>query len=258
MPDTDGALYGTTYLGGTNNFGSVYKITTNGNTYAELHAFASNPDGGSSYAGVIQGNDGALYGTTRSGGTNGTGTVYKLNPDGSGYKVIASFSGSGDAANPLGSLVESPGNVLYGASSVGGANGSGAVFSLNPDGSGRDILYSFRNVPDGALADGGLALGTFSGGTGALYGTTVNGGPHALGTLYAILINPPLTITPVTSQATTNQTVIFWPVWALNYTLQSTTNLATGTWVTASNGVPVSGLQLTNSAPAMFYRLLRQ
>jgi uncharacterized repeat protein (TIGR03803 family) len=254
----DGALYGTTYLGGTNNDGSVYKITTNGNTYAELYAFTGFPDGAVPYAGVIQGNDGMLYGTTRNGGTKYGGTVYKLNLDGSSYKVIANFNGSSDGGNPLGSLVESPGNVLYGTTSDGGAQNIGAVFALNPDGSGFDVLYNFSDSPDGCLPDAGLTLGTFTGGTGALYGTTYLGGSAGHGSLYAILINPPLSITPVSSQTASNQTVVFWPVWALNYTLQSTTNLTTGTWVSASNGVPVSGLQLTNSAPAMFYRLLRQ
>lgn len=254
----DGALYGTTYFGGTNSEGCVFKVTTNGNIYAELHAFSGNPDGADSYAGVMQGNDGMLYGTTRIGGTNNQGTVYKLNLDGSSYQVICNFAGTADGDSPLGSLVQGPGNVLYGTTASGGTENNGTVFALNPDGSGLDILHNFINAPDGAGPYAGLTLGTFTGGTGALYGTTTTGGTSGSGTLFAFLINPPLSITPVRSQTTNNQTVVFWPVWALNYTLQSTTNLTSGTWVTASNGVPVSGFQLTNNAPAVFYRLLRQ
>ena len=260
----DGALYGTTDFGGTNNDGSVFKITTNGNTYAELHAFAGVPDGLSPFAGVIQGNDGALYGTTELGGVSNNGTVYKLNLDGSSYQVIANFNSFQDGSILYGSLVQGPGNVLYGTASHGGAQGAGTVFALNPDGSGFDVLYNFTNTTGGYLPYGGLTLGTFTGGTGALYGTTYDGSSGAGGAggaggvLYALLINPPLSITPVSSQTTNNQTVVLWPVWALNYTLQSTTNLTTGTWVTASNTVPVTGAQLPNAGPSTFYRLIRQ
>lgn len=52
--------------------------------------------------------------------------------------------------------------------------------------------------------------------------------------------------------------MVTWPAWALNYVLQTTTNLSNGTWVAATNGVPVTGLQLTNSTPGAYYRLIWQ
>ena len=52
-----------------------------------------------------------------------------------------------------------------------------------------------------------------------------------------------------------NQVAVFYPFSGTNYILETTTNLATGIWVPASNGVPVMALFFTNNVPAVFYRL---
>jgi hypothetical protein len=53
-----------------------------------------------------------------------------------------------------------------------------------------------------------------------------------------------------------NLPVVVWPAAATNYVLQMTTNLASGNWVTVTNGIPFSGLQITNAPPgAAFFRL---
>jgi sulfatase modifying factor 1 len=52
-----------------------------------------------------------------------------------------------------------------------------------------------------------------------------------------------------------NQTVLFWPTTVTNSVLQSTTNLASPNWVTVSNGVPMTAISVTNTSPAMFFRL---
>jgi uncharacterized repeat protein (TIGR03803 family) len=76
----DGQLYGTTFSGGANNNGTVFKLSTNGTDYAVLYSFpprgAMFGDGPS--GGVLPGTDGALYGTTQGGGAFGYGTVYRL------------------------------------------------------------------------------------------------------------------------------------------------------------------------------------
>jgi len=78
--DSAGNLYGTTYYGGTADWGVVYKIDTSGHE-SVLYTFTGGADGGNPYAGVIRGPAGNVYGTTANGGTGGNaGVVYALRP----------------------------------------------------------------------------------------------------------------------------------------------------------------------------------
>ena len=71
-------LYGTRKLGGTNNWGTVFPITTSGKETV-LHSFGGSGDGKYPYASLINVN-GALYGTTTGGGAKNYGTVFSLSP----------------------------------------------------------------------------------------------------------------------------------------------------------------------------------
>ena len=73
---SDGALYGTTSDGVSGNNGTVFKILPDGSDFAILRNFSGGPDGYGPRAGLIQANDGALYGTNSSGGVNFGGTVF--------------------------------------------------------------------------------------------------------------------------------------------------------------------------------------
>jgi uncharacterized repeat protein (TIGR03803 family) len=79
---SDGDFYGTTYTGGVNNLGTVFKISASG-TYTLLHSFAGVPtDGSYPIAGVTVGTDGNFYGTTANGGTVNYGALYEITPAG--------------------------------------------------------------------------------------------------------------------------------------------------------------------------------
>src|SRR6266496_4272135 len=83
---TDGVLYGTTFGGGSAGAGTVFKLNKDGGGFVVLHNFDfGRGDGHLPVAGLVEGNDGGLYGTTEAGGTSGGGTVFKLNKDGSGF-----------------------------------------------------------------------------------------------------------------------------------------------------------------------------
>ena len=188
-----GALYGVTEDGGTDDLGTVFSLATDGSGYSILHSFtAAHSDGSSPQAALLKASDGALYGTTERGGTGGNGTVFKLNEDGTGYDVVYAFAGGTSGNYPAAALIE-VGGVLYGTTSAGGANQVGTVFQLNPNGTGFSVLHSFSSPGGiGQNVVSGLILGL----NGALYGATTYGGASDAGMIYKITTDatPVLTI----------------------------------------------------------------
>ena len=177
---TNGSLYGTTLSGGISNLGTVFRVNPDGTAYQVLHSFGvDSNDGAGPWAGLLLGMDGALYGTTYSGGTNRTGTVFRLNQDGSNYGLLRGFPGGFPAAN----LVQGGDGSLYGTDLFGGRNGQGAVFKLSPDGSNFQLLHSFgSDASDGRVPQAALVFAS----DGGIYGTTTSGGEKSGGTVYRL------------------------------------------------------------------------
>jgi uncharacterized repeat protein (TIGR03803 family) len=185
---TNGDLYGTTFVGGTYNAGTVFKITPSG-ALMTLHSFCfpvSCADGGAPGAGLVQATNGYLYGTTDSGGAHNEGTVFKITPSGA-LTTLYSFcprSGCTDGADPSAELVQATDGYLYGTTSLGGAYNEGTVFKITPSGA-LTTLYSFcsqSGCTDGENPEARLVQAT----DGDLYGTTANGGANGYGTVFKI------------------------------------------------------------------------
>lgn len=100
---SDGNFYGTTFQGGNDNsYGVIFKITPKGKL-TDLHDFNApgSGDGFSPVAGLVQGTDGNLYGTTQYGGTSGDGTIFRISMKGE-YAVIYNFDGTTGSAPEMG------------------------------------------------------------------------------------------------------------------------------------------------------------
>lgn len=143
--DVNGTLYGTTYRGGANRYGSIFSITTTG-IEKTLYSFHRGRDGAYPYASLINVR-GTLYGTTELGGANGFGTVFSVTRAGT-EKALYSFKDSPDGENPDGALLDVRG-TLYGTTDGGGNNfGAGTVFSVTTTGK-ETVLYTFGAPPTG-------------------------------------------------------------------------------------------------------------
>jgi uncharacterized protein (TIGR03437 family) len=164
----NGSFYGVTEFGGSNDDGTVFRISSGG-VLETLTVFgpATSLANRSLPGGLIQAIDGNFYGTTSRDGASGKGTVFKITPGGA-LTTLHSFAGP-DGSYPGLSNQGADGN-FYGITG-GGACGGGTVFRMTPDGT-LTTLHSFCGA-DGSLP-GGLVQAT----DGNFYGTTFNGGAN--------------------------------------------------------------------------------
>ncbi len=186
---SNGDFYGTTFEGGPANAGVIFETASNGppNT---LYSFTNGVDGAFPQAGLILANDGNFYGTAVQGGTNGSGTLFRITPAGV-FSALYSFGPlpqigtNQDGAFPGASLVQANDNFLYGTASVGGANGSGTLFRISLSGNFQ-VLYSFTALgADNENSDGSdPEAALIQGADGDLYGTAYTGGTNGLGTIF--------------------------------------------------------------------------
>jgi uncharacterized repeat protein (TIGR03803 family) len=181
---SDGKFYGTALEGGTNGYGSVFKMTAAG-AFTTLYGFTGGNDGAFPYAGVIQGRDGNFYGTALESGLGFYGTVFSLTPNGI-LTVLASFDAT-NGAFPQGGVIQGADGNLYGTTVEGGANGYGTIFSLTTNGI-LTTLFSF-SLTNGSYPEASLVQGT----DGNFYGTTSSGGAGGQGTVFRITTNGTLT-----------------------------------------------------------------
>ena len=130
---SDGRIYGTTFGGGSSNFGTIYSLLPSGSGFTKHFNF-DGLNGKNPYSTLTEGSDGRLYGTTYMGGGNDNGTIFAVAKDGSGFTKLYDLDTR--ATHPrFGPLIESTPGVFFGTAEHGGALNSGAVFRVTTSGS---------------------------------------------------------------------------------------------------------------------------
>ena len=189
--DSNGNLFGATTLGGSNNAGTIFKLTYMpgvGWTETVLYNFTGGNDGKAPFGGLIWDAAGNLYGTTSDAGTGGCGTAFELSPSGQTWNLTTLYSFSGQPGNddgPRASLaMDSTGN-LYGTTYRCGANSRGSIFKLSNTQNGwvYTSLHDFTAGDDGADPNSNVSIDT----DGTLYGTaSSDGGARNYGVVWMI------------------------------------------------------------------------
>jgi uncharacterized repeat protein (TIGR03803 family) len=186
-----GALYGTTANGGTTRGGIAFKLSppvagTNKWIETILYTFPETA-AWSPVGSLVAGSGGTLYGMAieSPGACTQCGTIFQLTPpsvSGGSWteSALYNFTGSPDGRQPVGLL--SNNGVLYGATTYGGINDFGTLFSLTLTGS-ETVLASFSPIPDGATPSGGLVADA----GGNLYGVARQNGLGGSGTVYQLV-----------------------------------------------------------------------
>jgi uncharacterized protein (TIGR03437 family) len=189
---SDGNLYGTTSAGGAvgADSGTVFKMTLDG-TLTTIYSFCATsgcPDGDSPYTGLVQANDGNLYGTTQ-GSENGSGTIFKMTLGGTLTTLytfcLQGLSSCPDGDSPLGSLIQGIDGNLYGTTSNEGMfNQAGTLFQITTSGT-LTTLHQFCS--QSGCADGSYPQGSlFQTSDGTLYGATNSGGANDFGVVFSL------------------------------------------------------------------------
>jgi uncharacterized repeat protein (TIGR03803 family) len=211
ISDSSGNLYGTTEVGGTSGFGTVFKLTPHGThhhyTETVLHSFTgSGGDGATPQGTLLLASSGIIYGTTAAGGdaTCQCGVIFSLTP-GSGssysYSTLYKFLGGTDGSTPMAGLVVGSDGNMYGTTEYGGntscyVNGCGTIFqyTLN-DGYLQDAQFSsgtgtFPLAPLTPIGCGSSSCGPTEFVGTASQGGAVNSCTGGCGTIFAAVKHP--------------------------------------------------------------------
>lgn len=195
----NGSLYATMNGGGTSGEGTIVNLQPPAEfcrsvscpwNATDLYNFKRASDGGNPQSGVVFDSHGNMYGAVVNGGS-GYGVVYEMTPSGDGwaYKVIYTFTGGADGANPDSPLIFDSAGNLYGAAMSGGSHGCGGfgcgtIFKLSPSGSGwtETTIYSFKDGSDGSAPSGTLVTDS----AGNIYGATAGSDANLGGTVFEL------------------------------------------------------------------------
>lgn len=144
---------------GSQGWGVIFKIMTNGSGYDTLYNLDSAGGGNPVFSSFIS--DGTyLYGMTSGGDPYCGGSIFKIKPNGTNFDTIATFSGLNGLA-PFGTPVYD-GTFLYGMTNLGGSDGDGNIFKIMPNGTGYADMYDFSGTsgesPNGSLIYDGTWL----------------------------------------------------------------------------------------------------
>ncbi|MBL9171392.1 MAG: hypothetical protein JNN07_26905 [Verrucomicrobiales bacterium] len=290
----EGMLYGTTSGGGASDSGTIFRISTNGNGYQNIHSFKPATEGSQPQTELtIIGN--RLFGTTSFGGygqPNG-GMLFKLGLDGSGFSVLYTFTNLFSVFNEAVNGLTLVGNSLYGVGYDYHLSKS-SVYKINTDGSGFQIIsqlpseFTFSGVLTwtgsqllaawyGSDSSGGIVQ-VPTNGTGyrvvkafisntsnrvvdwlwagsMVYGNAFNT-ENNTGTLFSLDVSPRLASFVVGTELT-----VTWPRYAQDFQLEQSSGLISSLWNRVS-AVPLDNgtnllitLPVPSSSGGIFHRL---
>ena len=181
IADAEGNLYGTTYYGGANNYGTVFRIDAGTHALTTLVTFNWS-NGVCPYAGLMADAMGNLYGTTNSGGTNRYGTVFRVNAGTQNLTTLVAFNGFNESG-PCGVLISDAAGNIYGTTQFGGSKDKGTVFRVAAGTNALTTLVTF-NINNGGNPFGGLIADA----AGNMYGTTSTGSASGDGTVFRLAV----------------------------------------------------------------------
>lgn len=177
---TDGNLYGTSFAGGTNNFGTIYKITVSTGAYQVVESFDLSTTG-ESPTGLVVATDGTFYGLTS--GSQGELLFHYTVSTGTLTAVALNFPLFNGLPSSGGLLTLGPNGNFYGVYGIYGMSGEG-IFEVQPDGSNLQLFPFYTTLEGGGspqnillASDGNFWIANFNGINGEAYGDIITISP---------------------------------------------------------------------------------
>jgi uncharacterized repeat protein (TIGR03803 family) len=249
----DGQFYGTTYDGGTNGYGTIFKISSAG-TFQSLYSFKGGSDGTDPVGPLALGSDGNFYGVCDDTSlSEETGTIFKITLSGI-LTTLYSLNGTNDGGNPEAPLIAGTDGNFYGTTERGGDNDYGTVFQITTNGV-FTMLHSFTDLENGIESYDALMQAT----NGNFY-ITCEGSGYSFnpGTIFRMTVPPVMQSITKTGSAWNfswnGQT-------GQKYQLQWNTSLSPNGWTDLGNpltgqGPTISGMDGNPAGDQRFYRVM--
>jgi uncharacterized repeat protein (TIGR03803 family) len=249
----DGQFYGTTYSGGTNGYGTIFKIAADG-TFISLYSFNGTNDGAGPTGTLALGSDGNFYGVCDDGSiANGNGTVFKVTSSGA-LTPLYSLNGTNDGYYPEAPLIAGTDGKFYGTTEYGGENSVGTVFQITTNGD-FTTLHSFTPLENGPESYAALVQATNGNFYVACEGSGYSFNP---GTIFRLTVPPVMQSMAWAGNA--------WNIsWngqtGQRYQLQWSTNLNFNGWLNlgsplSGQGPTINGMDGSPAEPQRFYRVM--
>jgi len=178
--DSNGNLFGLTYMGGINDQGVLFSFNLATQEVIKRMDFSVDTNGSLPQGRVVISNDGLIYGLTLFGGISGKGVLYKYDPINSILEKVLDFDGAENGKLPQGTFIQGEEGNLLGMTRKGGSNNDGILFELDPYNNSYYKIFNFERFSTGSEPSGKLLLAS----DGRYYGTTVFGGLNNEGVLF--------------------------------------------------------------------------
>jgi uncharacterized repeat protein (TIGR03803 family) len=180
--DSSGLIYGSTGAGGgAKNAGTIFSFNPTNKKKTILYTFQDGADGDSPNGGLALDNSGNLYGTSRLGGVNSFGTLFKFNISTRQLTTLYAFTGGKDGSVPLGGVVLDGDGKLWGVTEKTDRKaGRGTLYSFDTATNTFTTVHNFTGGADGGTPGQFVLVDS----SGAVFGTTVVGGSTGFGTIY--------------------------------------------------------------------------
>lgn len=176
----DGHLYAMTYLGGSNNLGTLFQYNISGNVLTKQLDFNGSSNGRNPFGNLILGTNGNLYGEVPYGGNANAGFIFEYQTGSNVFTKLLDLPGGTKGRQPFGSLFQASNQLLYGMTYQGGINNSGVLFEFDIATSFYAKKVDFGSAINGSNPYGNLILANNL----KMYGMTYQGGTNNAGVLF--------------------------------------------------------------------------